>query len=205
MGSEAAIKLEKITKRYGDGAQCVTALSGIDLRVARGQFVSVMGPSGCGKSTLLNLIAGLDAPTSGRVVVAGQDLTRLSDNQRSDLRLQKIGVVFQGFNLFPTLTVEENVAWPLQLLGLRWREARRRAAALGRVELGPAVAARRPSELSGGEAAAGRDRARPGHGTGAAAHRRTHGQPRMVCRTAPRTRYSTFRTSSSCRPDARPG
>src|SRR5881296_3906760 len=111
-----------------------------------------MGPSGSGKSTLLNLIAGLDTSTHGRVIVGGQELTRLSDDARSDLRLRHIGFVFQSFNLFPTFTAEENVAWPLGFVGVRWREARRRAReALARVALPPAAAGRRPAELSGGE------------------------------------------------------
>lgn len=152
MESSAAIDIRKITKQYGAGPQAVTALCDVDLSVATGEFISVMGPSGCGKSTLLNLVAGLDTATTGQVVVCGQDLAQLSDNQRSDLRLTSLGFVFQGFNLLPTFTVEENVAWPLELLGIRWRDARQRAAAaLERVELKSSVVQRRPSELSGGE------------------------------------------------------
>jgi ABC-type lipoprotein export system ATPase subunit len=148
----AAALLEGASKRYGRGPQSVAAVVEVSLRVRPGEFVSVMGPSGCGKSTLLNLIAGLDAPDSGRVVVCGHDLARLSDNQRSDLRLQSIGFVFQSFNLFPTFTVEENVAWPLEFLGVRWREARARAGeALDQVGVARGAAERRPAELSGGE------------------------------------------------------
>lgn len=149
---EAAIALSALVKRYGLPTQEVTALDGITLTVKHGEFVSIMGPSGCGKSTLLNVIAGIDTPTTGSVIVAGKDLARLSDDERSDLRLHHIGFVFQSFNLFPTFTVEENVAWPLEFLGVRWRDARARAAeALTLVGVRDSVNARRPSELSGGE------------------------------------------------------
>jgi putative ABC transport system ATP-binding protein len=152
MDDEHAIILEHVTKSYGVGEQALTAVSDITLTVPQGEFLSVMGPSGCGKSTLLNLIAGLDTPGHGRVVVAGQNLALLSDDQRSDLRLRHIGFVFQSFNLFPTFTIEENVAWPVEFLGLRWKKARLRAAeALEQVGVDLAVCDRRPSELSGGE------------------------------------------------------
>jgi putative ABC transport system ATP-binding protein len=147
-----ALVLDRVSKRYGRGPQAVAAVVEVSLRVHRGEFVSVMGPSGCGKSTLLNLVAGLDTPDSGAIAVAGHDLARLSDDARSDIRLHHIGFVFQSFNLLPTFTVEENVAWPLEFLGVRWREARARAgAALEQVGLAPGAAGRRPVELSGGE------------------------------------------------------
>jgi putative ABC transport system ATP-binding protein len=152
MTDGCAVLLERVSKRYGDGAQAVAALDDVTLQVPGGQFLSIVGPSGSGKSTLLNLIAALDAPTAGRVVVAGQDLGGLSEDARSDLRLREIGFVFQSFNLFPTFSVEENVAWPLEFLGLPRRAARTQAAALlARLGLPPAAARRRPSELSGGE------------------------------------------------------
>jgi putative ABC transport system ATP-binding protein len=148
----AAVILDSVTKRYGRGASTVPALVAMDLTVAAGEFLSVMGPSGCGKSTLLNLIAGLDMPDGGCVVVGGHDLAHLSDDARSDLRLHQIGFVFQNFNLLPTFTVEENVACPLEFLGVSWRQARARAGdALERVGVGRAAARRRPAELSGGE------------------------------------------------------
>jgi putative ABC transport system ATP-binding protein len=147
-----AIVLDGVGKCYGDGAQAVAALDGVSLRVPAGQFVSVMGESGSGKSTLLNLVAGLDVPTRGRIVVLGRDVWHLTENQRSDLRLSEIGIVFQSFNLFPTFSVEENVSWRLEFQGLGWREARRRAAAaLDEVEIAAVARQRLPAELSGGE------------------------------------------------------
>src|SRR5437899_1288899 len=152
MKAPVAVALEEVAKAYGGGPQPVGALRGVTLAIPTGEFMAVLGPSGSGKSTLLNLIAGLDSPTSGRVLLGGRDLAFLGDDARSDLRLREIGFVFQSFNLFPTFTAEENVAWPLEFLGVRWREARRRAEeALAQVALPPSVAHRRPAELSGGE------------------------------------------------------
>jgi putative ABC transport system ATP-binding protein len=149
---DTAIRLERVSKQYGDGPQAVQALSDVTLQIPPGEFLSVMGASGCGKSTLLNLIAGLDTATSGHIFMAGQDLALLSDDARSDLRLRHVGFVFQNFNLFPTFTVEENVGWPLEFLGVRWRVARQRAAAtLEQVGVDPAIGDRHPAELSGGE------------------------------------------------------
>lgn len=152
MATHIAVALEEVSKRYNRGPTPVAALHEVNLRIARGEFVAFLGPSGSGKSTLLNLIAGIDSPTAGRVLIGGRDLAYLPDNARSDLRLRQIGFVFQGFNLFPTFTAEENVSWPLEFLGVGWREARRRAGeALDRVALPPSVACRRPAQLSGGE------------------------------------------------------
>jgi putative ABC transport system ATP-binding protein len=152
MEEPIALALEEVSKLYDGGREPVAALAGVSLRVRAGEFLAIVGPSGSGKSTLLNLIAGLDTPSAGRVLVGGRDLAHLPDDARSDLRLRKIGFVFQGFHLFPTFTVEENVAWPLEFLGTGWREARRRACeALARVGLGAELASRRPAQLSGGE------------------------------------------------------
>ena len=152
MQKSAAIVLDRVSKRYGSGAHAVNAVQDVSLEVPAGEFISVMGPSGSGKSTLLNLIAGLDTPTSGRVLVAGEELARLSDDERSRMRLRHVGFVFQAFNLFPTFTVEENVAWPLEFLGHRWSDARQRAGTvLARVGVDATARRRRPAELSGGE------------------------------------------------------
>ncbi len=148
----AAILLEHVSKRYSADTSSIAAINDVNLSVPEGQFLSIMGASGSGKSTLLNLIAGLDTPSDGRVVVRGQDLAQLSDEERSDARLHHIGFVFQSFNLFPTFTVEENVAWPLKFMGVRWRQAQQRAAmTLQQVGIEAAVRDRRPGELSGGE------------------------------------------------------
>jgi putative ABC transport system ATP-binding protein len=150
--SRIAVALEDVSKDYRQGRDPVAALYEVSLRISTGEFVALLGPSGSGKSTLLNLIAGIDSPSGGRVLVGGRDLAHLRDDVRSDLRLREIGFVFQNFNLFPTFTVEENVAWPLEFLGVGWRDARRRARKmLEQVALSAAVACRRPAELSGGE------------------------------------------------------
>jgi len=149
---DAIVALESIVKTYGSGAGVVTAVSDLSLRLPEGEFVSIMGPSGCGKSTILNLIAGLDDPTSGSVTVAGQPLARLSERARSDLRLRYIGFVFQSFNLLPRLTVERNVAWRLEKLGLARHAVRDRTAEmLEQVGVPESAWRRYPSELSGGE------------------------------------------------------
>jgi putative ABC transport system ATP-binding protein len=93
----AVVQLDNVTKQYGSGAAGARAVSDVSLAVAEGEFLTLMGPSGCGKSTLLNLIAGLEIPTSGRVLVCGEDLSRLSDKALSDLRLRYLGFVFQSF------------------------------------------------------------------------------------------------------------
>ena len=127
------------------------ALIDLSLTVEQGERVAVMGPSGSGKSTLLNLICGLDGPTSGSIKLEGVELASLNDDQRTRLRREKIGMVFQTFNLLPTLTAQENVALPLRLQGLPRRETQERAKAmLERVGL-KIRAHHRPDELSGGE------------------------------------------------------
>jgi putative ABC transport system ATP-binding protein len=152
MHNGLAVRVERVSKRYGDGPRAVAALSEVTLGIAAGEFLAVVGPSGSGKSTLLNLVAGLDTPSSGRVVVAGEDLGALSEDALSDLRLRRIGFVFQTFNLFPTFSVQENVAWPLEFLGHGRRQARAGAAAsLARLAVPETAWRRRPAELSGGE------------------------------------------------------
>ena len=148
--SDSVVWLEKITKAYGEG-QLFYALNGVNLEVRRGERVAIMGPSGSGKSTMLNLICGLDVPTSGRVCVEGTDLSQLSDDQRTRLRREKVGMVFQSFNLLPTLSAMENVSLPLRLRGQSRREAESRAhALLERVGLHRQTT-HRPDEMSGGE------------------------------------------------------
>lgn len=144
------IQLTNVTNSYGSGS-AVLALNNITLRVGPAERVAVMGPSGSGKSTLLNLVCGLDEPTSGSLKVEGVELSGLTDDARTRLRREKIGMIFQTFNLLSTLTALENVALPLRLQGLSKKEAEGRAAAmLGHVGL-KSRTAHRPDEMSGGE------------------------------------------------------
>src|SRR5215470_14425052 len=145
------MELVEVTKVYQQGRRTVEALRGVSLRVEAGEFVSIMGPSGSGKSTLMHLMGGLDTPTSGRVLFQGQDLQQMSDRERSLLRRNRIGFVFQAFNLLATLNAMENVALPLMLGGRPRRESRERALALlDRVGLSQR-ADHFPDEMSGGE------------------------------------------------------
>src|SRR5262245_11959356 len=145
------MELERVTKVYQQGRRTVHAVRGVSLRIETGEFVSIMGPSGSGKSTLMHLLGALDTPTTGRAFFDGQDLRELSDRQRSLLRRNRIGFVFQFFNLLPTLTASENVAMPLLLGGMSRRTALYRAdAALERVNL-TVRSGHFPDEMSGGE------------------------------------------------------
>jgi putative ABC transport system ATP-binding protein len=144
------IQLEHVSKQFR-GSRGVTALKDVTLRVDRGEMVSIVGPSGSGKSTLLNLAGALDSPTSGRVCVDGQTLNGLSDDDLTRVRRDKVGFVFQFFNLLPTLTSLENVGLPLHLRGWsRGRVDERSRELLTMVRLGARLH-HRPEELSGGE------------------------------------------------------
>ncbi|MER5749344.1 ABC transporter ATP-binding protein [Streptomyces sp. NPDC002088] len=144
-----AIQLCSVGRRYGSGDNAVTALADVSLSFPRGTFTAVMGPSGSGKSTLLQCAAGLDRPTSGTVTVGGTELTGLSETRLTLLRRERIGFVFQAFNLLPSLTAEQNVALPLRLAGRRPSRARVREA-LEQVGLGER-GRHRPTEMSGGQ------------------------------------------------------
>jgi putative ABC transport system ATP-binding protein len=145
------LEAQGLTKHYQFGPLCVEAVRGVDLRVRTGEFVAIMGPSGSGKSTLLYMLGGIETPTSGRVLLEGTDLAALSDDQRTLIRRQRVGFIFQSYNLLPTLSAEENVGLPLKLDGVSAAESRRRAAeALAAV----GMSHRRthlPGLLSGGE------------------------------------------------------
>jgi len=145
------IRLEQVAKVYSLGGVEVRAVDGVTLAIARGEFVALVGPSGCGKTTLLNLMAGIDRPTSGEVWLEGARLDRLSDDRLTRLRRTKVGIVFQFFNLLPTLTAWENVALPLLLDGVQGGEiedrVRRQLDRVGLIHR----ARHWPHELSGGE------------------------------------------------------
>jgi len=143
------IELENITKVYRIGRVEVHALRGITLSIKRGEMISLVGASGSGKSTLLNVIGCLDRPTSGRYVLDGADVSRISDNQLAEMRNKKFGFVFQSFNLLPRATALANVELPLVYAGARHKR-QRAMESLGRVGL-KARANHKPAELSGGE------------------------------------------------------
>jgi putative ABC transport system ATP-binding protein len=148
---EAVLEARDLAKTYHSQGTDVLALRGVDFVVAPGEFVAVMGPSGCGKSTLLNLLGGLDRPTAGRVLLAGERIDTLGEAKRAILRRRRIGLVFQFFNLIPNLTVAENVELPARLVGSPQHEASaRREELLARLGLADKPDAL-PAQLSGGE------------------------------------------------------
>src|SRR5882672_4398838 len=127
---QPAIAVRALEKTYTEGAAGVPALRGVDLDVHPGELVMLMGPSGSGKTTLLSIMGCILSPTSGSVRIADKEITQLSEKQLPAIRLEHIGFVFQGFNLFPTLTASENVALMLDLKGVSARSAKKRAAEL---------------------------------------------------------------------------
>ncbi len=145
------IEASGLQKTYHTGDVDVEVLRGVDLSVERGEFLAIMGPSGSGKSTLLHLLGGIDVPSSGRVLLEGEDLATLGDDGRTLLRRRRLGFIFQTFNLLPTLTAEENVALPLELDGVPSPEAFQRAEVVLE-QVGMSHRRRHaPGKLSGGE------------------------------------------------------
>ena len=145
------VRLERVVKVYGTDGTEVRALRGIDLAVEPGEFTVVMGPSGSGKSTLLNLIGGLDRPTEGRVLIDGEETGGLSRSRLSRIRLEKIGFVFQAYNLIPVLTAYENAEYVLMLQGSPPVERRKRVMELLRTVGLEGMENRFPREISGGQ------------------------------------------------------
>ena len=144
-----ALEVHDLARTYGEGAGAVAAIAGVDLAFPSGSFTAVMGPSESGKSTFLTCAAGLERPTAGRVVIAGQDITEWSEEDRTRFRRERIGFVFQGFHLMSYLTAEQNVGLPIRLAGHRVDRLRVRTL-LEQVGLGDR-SGRLPSELSGGQ------------------------------------------------------
>lgn len=149
--SEPIIKVEEIHKSYLMGKEAVPALRGISLDIAKGEFVCLMGPSGSGKTTLLNIVGGLDEPSRGHIMITGENLVSLSENKLAQLRLDKMGFVFQNYNLLANFTAKENVEAPMVLAKVGRKErAQRSQELLERVGLGDR-GHHYPSELSGGQ------------------------------------------------------
>nr|WP_329322764.1 MULTISPECIES: ATP-binding cassette domain-containing protein [unclassified Streptomyces] len=170
-------KLTGVTKRYTRGKETVEALRGVDLTIEDGDQLVVQGPTGGGKSTLLQMIGGLDRPSSGSVELDGVDLASVGEARLTRLRAEKIGIIFQSFNLIPTLTAQENVETALVPLGVKPAERRERTAeALRSCRSGRAPAARAVRTLRR-PAAARRHRAGPGQEAEGAPRGRTDGQP----------------------------
>jgi putative ABC transport system ATP-binding protein len=150
-GGDTIISLQGVKKSFVRGKEQLDVLRGLNLEIKAGSFEALMGPSGSGKSTLLNLIAGLDQPTSGKVLVAGADVGAMSEGQRAAWRAQNIGFVFQTYNLMPVLTAVENVELPLLLAKLPAAERRKRAEIALRVVGLEDRAGHLPRQLSGGQ------------------------------------------------------
>jgi putative ABC transport system ATP-binding protein len=149
--NDVVVRLEQVTKVYRQDSIAVHALGGVSLEIRKGDFAVLVGPSGSGKTTLLNVIGGLDTPTAGRIWVAGTETGRMSKSELSEMRLRKIGFVFQEFNLVPVLSAVENVEFVMLLQGVAEAQRRVRSYALLK-ELGlEGLEHRQPNELSGGQ------------------------------------------------------
>ncbi len=172
----AVVRAENARKVYGTGETTVTALDNVTLSIPNGQFTAIMGPSGSGKSTLMHCLAGLDTLTTGRVFIGDLELGQLSDRQLTQLRRDRIGFVFQAFNLLPTLSALDNITLPIALAGAGpdrdWLEA-----VIGTVGLADRLS-HRPAELSGGQQQRS-GRPRPGDPAGHRVRRRADRQPRL--------------------------
>jgi len=145
------VEARAVEKSYEAGGVCVRALRGADLSIPRGEMVAVMGPSGCGKTTLLNVLSGLDEFDAGEVLVGGESISGMSDRRRTRFRAERMGFVFQTYNLIPVLSAVENIELPLLVAGARPKRARERAlSALHQVGLAD-QANKRPAEMSGGQ------------------------------------------------------
>ena len=147
----AMVEARGVEKTFAAGGALVHALRGVDLRVPRGEMVAVMGPSGCGKTTLLNCLSGLDEFDKGEVFVGGESISGMSDRRRTRFRGEKMGFVFQTYNLIPVLSAIENVELPLLVAGTKPKEARERAISVLETVGVPEQVGKRPNEMSGGQ------------------------------------------------------
>jgi putative ABC transport system ATP-binding protein len=149
MTTPASVRAVDLHRRYGEGEAAVDALDGVSVAFEPGRFAAIMGPSGSGKSTLMHCLAGLDRPTAGEVIIDGQELSALDDKRLTELRRDRIGFIFQAFNLLPVLSAEENILLPLSIAGRKpdpaWYEQ-----LIDTIGLRPRLT-HRPSELSGGQ------------------------------------------------------
>ena len=149
--NDAVVETRGVSRSFRVGSQDIVALDSVSLKIARGEFVGIMGPSGSGKTTLLNLLGFLDQPSSGEIVFEGRDASGLPERELDDLRLERIGFIFQTFNLMPNFTALENVAFPMEIAGRPRAERTARAEQLlGRLGLAERVH-HKPRELSAGE------------------------------------------------------
>ena len=145
------IRTEKLEKIYQDNGVPVHALKGIDLTITKGDYLVIAGPSGSGKTTLLNLLGALDKPTKGKIYIENEDISQKSKRELSDFRLQRLGFIFQAYNLIPVLTAIENIEFSMMLLGIPEKERQDKALAL-MDELGiKELANKKPNEMSGGQ------------------------------------------------------
>ena len=151
MHERVAIEVDQVSKSYRSGDERVAALDRVTCRFEAAEAVALMGPSGCGKTTLLNLVAGMDRPTSGRILVGARDIAALAERDLERYRLAQVGYIFQFFNLIPSLTAQENLELPMVMAGVTAAARRARALELLRTVGLEAKAAKRPDELSGGE------------------------------------------------------
>jgi len=149
--SEYVIEIESLTKIYKSGKTEFKALNNVTLRIRKGDFVAIMGPSGSGKSTLMNIIGCLDRPTSGRIMLDGENISTLSDNELAEIRGKKVGFIFQKFNLIPTMNALKNVDLPMVFIGAKRGDRDRRGSELLEKVGLTNWATHKPSELSGGQ------------------------------------------------------
>jgi len=149
--SEYVIEIDSLTKIYKSGKTEFKALNNVTLHIRKGDFVAIMGPSGSGKSTLMNIIGCLDRPTTGRIMLGGENISTLSDNELAEIRGKKVGFIFQKFNLIPTMNALKNVALPMVFLGASRADRERRGSELLEKVSLTNWATHKPSELSGGE------------------------------------------------------